>query len=416
MAGNSLLTDSVIVRESLMELKNQLGFTKNINRQYDDKFAVEGAKIGDTINIRKPSRYEVTTGSTYVGQDTADQSVPLQLDTQCHVGMEFSSKDQTLSVDNFRERYIKPAITALANKVDFTGLAYSYKLIQSAVGVPSATALPSTLKGFLQAKQKLAENGAPKGMYNALVSPGTEASLVDGLKGLFQSSSEIAKQYEDGTMGYAAGSKFMMSQNVPSHTIGALGGTPLVDASTPVVSGATTLVTKGWSNSITNVVKQGDVFTIASVYAVNPQTRQSTGSLQQFVVLANANSGASTGPATLSIYPAIISSGQYQTVDSLPADGAVIQVFGSATAYAGIVAPQNLVYHKDFAVLGCADLFLPKGLHMAARASDPESGLSLRLISDFDTVNDRLLTRLDILFGWKVVYPELACRVVGQPA
>lgn len=415
MSGNSLLTDSVIVRESLMELKNQLGFTKNINRQYDDKFAVEGAKIGDTINIRKPSRYEVTTGAVFVGQDSADQSVPLQLDTQCHVGMAFSSKDQTLSVDAFKERYVKPAVTALANKVDFTGLAL-YKKIQSAVGVPSATAFPSDLKGFLQAKQKLAENGAPKGVYSALINPATEASVVQGLKGLFQSSSEIASQYEDGTMGYAAGSKFMMSQNIAQHTIGALGGTPLVDASTAVVSGATTLVTKGWSNNITGVLKEGDVITIANVYAVNPQTRQSTGSLQQFVVTADANSGASTGPATLSIYPAIISSGQYQTVNSLPADGAVIQIFGSASAYAGIISPANLVFHKDAFVLGCADLFLPKGLHMAARASDPESGLSLRLISDYDTVNDRLLSRLDILFGWKVMYPELACRVHGQPA
>lgn len=415
MAGNSILTDSVIVQESLMELKNQLGFTKNINRQYDDKFAVEGAKVGDTINIRKPSRYEVTTGSVFVGQDTADQSVALQLDTQCHVGMQFSSKDLTLSIDSFKERYVKPAVTALANKVDFTGLLL-YKKVQSAVGVPSATVFPSSLKGFLQAKQKLAENGAPKGMYNAIVNPATEASMVLGLSGLFQSSEKIAAQYEDGTMGIAAGSKFMMSQNVASHTIGAQGGTPLVDAATPVVSGATTLVTKGWSNSITGVVKEGDVFTIANVYAVNPQTRQSTGALQNFLVTADANSGASTGPATISIYPAIITSGQYQTVNSLPADGAVIQIFGSASAYAGIVCPQNIVYHKDFAVLGCADLMLPKGLHMAARASDQDSGLSLRLISDFDTVNDRLLTRLDILFGWKVVYPELACRVVGQPA
>jgi hypothetical protein len=412
MAGNSLLTDSIIVKESLMELKNQLGFTKNINRQYDDRFAVEGAKIGDTINVRKPSRYEVTTGATYVGQDSADQSVALQLDTQCHVGLAFSSKDMTLSVDAFNERYVKPAVTALANKVDYTGLAL-YKKVQSAVGVPSATAFPSTLKGFLQAKQKLAENGAPKGMYNAIVSPSTEASLVNGLSGLFQSSDKIAAQYEDGTMGIAAGSKFMMSQNVASHTIGALGGTPLVSGAT--VSGATTLVTKGWTAAAAPRLKEGDVFTIAGVNAVNPQTRQSTGSLQNFVVTADFSSDGS-GNGTVSIYPAIITSGQYQTVDALPVDGAAILVFGSASAYAGIVCPQNLVYHKDFAVLGCADLFVPKGVHMGARASDPESGLSVRLIAQYDGVNDRMLSRLDILFGWKVVYPELACRVVGQPA
>ncbi len=413
--ANSLLTDSVITREALMSLKNNIVFTKGVNRQYDDKFAVEGAKVGDTINIRKPSRYEVTTGAVFVAQDTQDQSVALQLDTQLHVGMSFSSKDLTLSIGEFRTRYIDPAMIALGNKVDYTGLAL-YKKVQSAVGVPSATAFPSTLKGYLQAKQKLAELGAPKGPYTAIVPPGTEASLVDGLKSLFQSSSEIAKQYEAGEMGTAAGSKFKMSQNVPAHTIGAQGGTPLVDAATAVVSGATTLVTKGWSNGVTGVVKEGDVITIDNVYQVNPQTRQSTGALAQFVVTADANSGASTGPATLSIYPAITSSGQYQTVNALPVDGAIIKVFGSASAYAGIVTPQSLVYHKDAFVLGCADLILPKGTHMAARASDPDSGLSLRLISDYDSINDRMNTRLDILFGWKCVYPEFAARVVGQPA
>ncbi len=411
--SNSILTDSIIVKESLMELKSQLGFTKNINRQYDDKFAVEGAKIGDTINIRKPSRYEVTTGSVFVGQDSADQSIALQLDTQCHVGMTFTSKDLTLSVDSFRERYVKPAITALANKVDYTGLAL-YKYVPNAVGVPSASAFPSTLKGFLQAKQKLAENGAPKGMYNAIVNPATEASLVDGLKGLFQSSGEIAKQYEDGTMGMAAGSKFMMSQNIANHTIGGQAGTPKVKT-TVSTQGQATLSIKGWTSQTSNKLRAGDVFTVDSVYAVNPQTRQSTGALQQFVVLADVADVAGDTDS-VSIYPAIRTTGQYQNVNRFPTVEDVILVFGAANTYHDVVCPQNLVYHKDFAVLGCADLLLPKGLHMAARASDPDSGLSIRLISDFDTVNDRLLTRLDILFGWKVVYPELACRVVGQPA
>lgn len=410
--SNSLLTDSIIVKESLMELKNQLGFTKGVNRQYDDRFAISGAKVGDTINIRKPSRYEVTDGAVLNIQDSEDQSVALVLDTQKHVGMAFSSKDLTLSVDAFRERYVKPAVTALANKIDYTGLAL-YKKVHSAVGVPSASAFPSSLKGFLQAKQKLAENGAPMGVYNAIVNPATEASMVNGLSGLFQSSEQIASQYEDGTMGYAAGSKFMMSQNVNSHTIGQLGGTPLMNGAT--LSGATQIVTDGWTASAAVRLKEGDVITIADVYAVNPQTRQSTGSLQQFVVTEDASSDGS-GNCTIKVYPAIISSGQYQTVNSLPADGAAILTFGHASSYASVVAPQNLVFHKDAFVLGCADLYLPKGLDMAARASDPESGLSIRLISDYDSVNDRLISRLDILYGWKAVYPELACRVVGQPA
>jgi len=411
--SNSLLTDSIIVKESLMELKNQLGFTKNVNRQYDEKFAVEGAKIGDTINIRKPSRYEVTDGAVLNVQDSVDQSVALQLDTQQHVGMGFSSKDLTLSVDAFKERYIKPAVTALANKVDYTGFAAMYKQVYSSVGVPSASAFPSDLKGFLAAKQKLAELGAPVSDLTAIVNPATEASLVHGLKGLFQSSEQIAKQYEKGVMGYAAGSKFVMSQNVAQHTIGALGGTPLVNGTT--AAGATTIVTDGWTAAAATRLKKGDVITIADVYAVNPQTRQSTGALAQFVVTADTASDGS-GNLTIPIDRAIYASGQYQNVNALPIDNAAITVFGHASSYANVVAPQNMVFHKDAFVLGCADLILPKGMHMAARASDPESGLSIRLVSGYDIVNDRMNSRLDILYGWKCVYPEFACRVVGQPA
>lgn len=411
--ANSLLTDSVIVKESLMELKNQLGFTKNVNKQYDDRFAVSGAKIGNTINIRKPSRYEVTDGAVLNVQDSVDQSVALTLDTQQHVGMGFSSKDLTLSVDEFKERYIKPAVTALANKVDFTGYASMYKSVYSAVGVPSATAFPSDLKGFLQAKQKLAELGAPVSNLHAIVDPATEASLVHGLKGLFQSSSEIAKQYEKGVMGYAAGQKFLMSQNVAKHTVGPLGGTPLVKTSAS--AGATTVALKGWTASAANRLKKGDVITFGSVYAVNPQTRQNTGSLAQFVVASDMDSDSS-GDSIVTLDRAIYASGQYQNVDSLPLEDAVVQVFGHASSYAGIICPQNMVFHKDAFVLGCADLELPKGMAMAARASDPESGLSIRFIKGYDIVNDRELSRLDILYGWKCIYPEFACRVVGQPA
>lgn len=412
--SNSILTDSIIVKEALMELKNQLGFTKNVNRQYDDRFAVEGAKIGDTINIRKPSRYEVTTGAVLNVQDTQDQSVALQLDTQKHVGMGFSSKDLTLSVDKFRERYINPAVTALANSVDYAGYAAMYKQIYSSVGVPSASALPSTLKGFTQAKAKMALLGAPQDGLTAIVDPLVEASLVEGLKGLFQSSDQIKQQYEKGIMGMAAGSKFVSSSNVVKHTAGAPVGAPAVKT-TLSTQGASSVAVDGITGTIVNCYKAGDVITFDTVYAVNPLTKQSTGELAQFVVTSDTDS-SSNEIASLSFTPAIYTSGALQNVDSFPADGDAIKLFGHASSYASVVAPQNMVFHKDAFALGCADLMLPKGMHMAARASDPESGLSIRLISGYDINNDRMNSRLDILFGWKCLYPEFACRVVGQPA
>jgi hypothetical protein len=413
--SNSLLTSGIITKECLMELKNQLGFTKSVNRQYDDRFAVKGAKIGDTINIRKPSRYEVTTGATLNIQDTVDQSVALALDTQNHVGMSFTSKDLTLSIDEFKDRYIKPAMTALANKLDYNGYSSMYKKVYSSVGVPSASALPSSLKGFLNAKAKLALLGSPQDDLTAIVDPVVEATMVEGLKSLFQSSEQIKQQYEKGVMGIAAGSKFKMSQNVVKHTIGALGGTPTVKT-TLAAQGATSVVSQAWTAAASNRLKEGDVISFANVYAVNPQTRQSTGQLAQFTVTADFASDSS-GEGTISFLPAIYTSGQYQNVNRFPTASDAISVFTeSLAAYGGIVAPQNMVFHKDAFALGCADLALPEGVDMSGRASDSESGLSIRMVRQYDINNDRFVTRLDILYGWLCMYPELACRVVGQPA
>lgn len=413
--SNSLLTDSIIVKESLMELKNQLGFTKSVNRQYDDRFAVEGAKIGSTINIRKPNRYAVTDGAVLNVQDTVDESVALELDSQKHVGMAFSSKDLTLSVDAFRERIIKPAVTSLANAVDYAGYAAMYKQVWSSVGVPSASAFPSTLKGFTQAKAKIAHSGGPLDDLVAMVDPDVEASLVEGLKSLFQSSEQIKQQYEKGIMGIAAGAKFKMSQNVVKHTIGAVDGSPQVKTTISTQGTTSVAIDTITTASITGAYKAGDVVTFDAVYAVNPQTKQSTGQLMQFVVQADAN--ASSNEATISVLPVMYTTGAKQNITAFPLDNALVKVHGgAASAYSSVVAPQNMVFSKDAFALGCADLILPKGMHMAARASDPESGLSIRLISGYDIVNDRMNSRLDILFGWKALYPEFACRVVGQPA
>lgn len=249
----------------------------------------------------------------------------------------------------------------------------------------------------------------------AMVDPLVEASLVQGLKGLFQSSEQIKQQYEKGIMGIAAGSKFKMSQNVVKHTIGVVAsGTPLTDyPSTPYVAGATSLVTNGWNSGATTL-KAGDVITIDSVYAVNPQTRQSTGELAQFVVQSNVSD--TSGAITITLDRGMYASGQYQNVDALPANDAGIKIFGHATSYSGVIAPQNMVFHKDAFVLGCADFELPQAGADGARASDPESGLSLSMVSQYDIVNHRTVHRLDILYGWKCIYPEFACRVVGQPA
>jgi hypothetical protein len=414
MAGNSLLTDSIITKECLMSLKNNLVFTKNVNREYSKEFAVKGAKIGQTINVRKPTRYNVTEGAALTIQGSEDQSIPLTLDKHYQVGMAFSQTDRTLSIDKFRERYIDPAMIALANKVDSAFYLDMYRKVFSSVGVPSATALPSTLKGFTFAKAKCELLGAPQGMYSAVVDPLVQATLVDGLKGLFQSSEKIAEQYESGLMGMAAGSKFSATANVAKHTAGAVAGTPKI-ATTVSTNGTATLALDGITGSITGCYKAGDVISIANVFAVNPQTKQSTGELAQFVVTADTNS-SSGSIASLPISPAIVLSGAYQNVSRAPTDEDVVNLFGAAITYAGVVAPQNLVFHKNAFTMGVADLELPDGGVKASRAIDEDAGLSITMTSQFDITNYRTINRIDFLGGWQCIYPELACRVVGQPA
>lgn len=412
--SNTLLNISMITKESLRELKNQLGFTKGVNRQYDDKFAKTGAKIGDTINIRKPVRFEVTDGAALDIQNIADQSTPLVLDKRKHVGFQFSMQELTLNIDEFSARYIKPAVTALANKVDFDGMGL-YKKVWNSVGVPGtpppdqATALAYALG----AGQKLDENACPMdGMRSAVLGPASQAAMVKGLAGLYNQQEAVGKQYEKGRMFDALGFSWKMDQNVNTHTVGALGTVPAVKT-TIAANGAATVAVDGASATVTGYFKEGDVITFDTVYAVNPVSKQTLGHLQQFVVTADADTDGSGEIASLSISPAIYASGPYQNVSAFPADGDAILTFGHASSAAGDVSPTNLFYHRDAFVLGCADLELPGGVDMAARASDPESGLSIRIVRQYDINNDVMPCRLDILYGWKAVYPELACRFQG---
>lgn len=407
--ANQILTISKITRESLRILENNLAFARGVNREYDDQFGEAGAKIGDTINIRKPTRYVGRTGQALNIEDQTETSVPLQLNTQFGVDIVFTTKDLKLSMDDFSERFLKPAIATVANKIDRDGLIMAKNSTFNAVGVPGTT--PSTLLTYLQAGVKMDFEACPKDdMRSIVVDPNAQASIVDALKALFHDSSDIAEQYRSGNMGRAAGFNWSMDQNVIQHTVGPLGGTPLVSGSNQT---GTTLVTKGWTSSAANRLKKGDVFTIANRYAVNPQNRQTTGQLRQFVVTADFSSDGS-GNGSVSIWPPINPPNggvftQYQTLDSNVVDGDAITVLGSA----GTVTPTNLAYHRDAFVLGSADLELPGGVDMAARVSDKKAGLSIRMVRQYDINLDRIPCRLDVLYGWAPLYPELACRVQG---
>lgn len=402
--ANSVLTSSIITNEALRVLENNLTFAANVTRDYDDKFAKEGAKVGDTINIRKPARYVGRIGAAMSIEDHTETSVPLQLDTQAGVDLSFTTKDLTLSLDEFSDRIIKPAMANIGNRIDRDGLLMAYQATANAVGTPGT--VPTTLRTYLQAGAKLDDTATPRdGDRSIVMGPWAQLELIDALKGLFQSGPEIANQYKTGNMGQVGGFKFSMDQNVVSHTVGPLGGTPAVNGAAQVGS---TLVTNGWTAAAAARLNKGDVFTIAGVFGVNPQSRQSTGQLAQFVVTAAVSSDAS-GNASIPIFPAIVTSGAFQTVTASPANAALLTVLGAAN----VVTPAHLAYHKNAFVLGSADLMLPEGVHKAARASSKQTGLSVRMIQQYSISNDTMPCRFDVLYGWRPLYAELACRIQG---
>lgn len=403
--SNSLLTIDMITRKALQILENELVLTRNVNRQYDNSFAVEGAKIGSTLRIRLPDRATVTTGAALNVQDDNEQYTSLTVSTQKHIGVNFTTAEMTMSLDDFAERVLKPRVSQLAASVD-ADVANAYKSIFNSVGTPGTT--PGTSLVLLQAQQKLNESAADINPRYATVNPAANAALVEGMKGYFNPTGTISSQFKSGMMGenVLGFEEVAMSQSITSHTTGTRSATASLTIQTTVsTQGQSTVAITGDSGSATFAI--GDVFTIAGVYAVNPQTRVSTGSLQQFTVTALATASSGTW-SSVSISPALYTSSQaLATVDAFPQSGAAVTVLGSAST----VYPQNLVYHKNAITFATADLLMPKGVDMASRAE--HNGIAIRIVRQYDINNDRMPCRLDVLYGYSVIRPPMACRIWG---
>jgi hypothetical protein len=402
--ANSILTIDMITRKALEILENNLVITRNVNRQYDDSFAVSGAKIGSTLRIRLPDRALVTDGAALQVQDDAEQSTTLTVSTQKHIGVNFTTAELTLSLDDFAERVLKPRISQLASSID-ADVANAYKAIFNTVGTPGTS--PATALVLLQAQQKLNESAAGMAPRYATVNPAANAGLVNGLSGFFNPTDTISKQFKNGMMGTGVlgFDEINMSQSIKVHTTGSRAGTILVNGAVST-QGQSTISIDGLTGA-TDTVTVGDVFTIANVFAVNPQTRESTGSLQQFVVTA-AQTGVSNALANMAISPPIYTStSALATVNSFPADNAAVTFVGTAsTAY-----PQNMIYHKDAITFATADLVMPQGVDMAARAN--HNGISMRVVRAYDINNDRMPCRIDVLYGFSTIRPQMACRLWG---
>jgi len=402
----------VIAKEALMQLENNLVLGNLVHKEYKNEFK----KIGDTVNIRRPVKFFTSDGATRVNQDVEEGSTNIVMNQRKHVSWKFSTQDLTLRVEEYSERYIRPAMITLGNTVD-KFLASLYTKIWNSTGTPGTT--PSTFALVSTAAQRLDEMAVSGEDRFAALSPVAAWGIAGNQTTLLQQ--EMVKgAYRKAAIGDVAGFATYRSQNVPNHTVGVATGTPLVNGAAQNVTYANaddvysqSLITDGWTNSTTGILKAGDVFTIAGVFAVNPVPGEgATGKtvmsyLQQFTVLADANSGATTGPATLTISPAIITSGPYQTVSAAPADNAAITVRGTG----GVAYPQNLTLHKNAIALVTVPIEMPDGVAFKGRAT--ANGLSVRIVKDYDINADDDVIRVDTLYGGAVIYPDLGNRLWG---
>ncbi len=401
--SNVLVTSSLVAKEALAILQNMLGFAKNVNRDYQDEFTGNqgrGYSPGQTINIKRPPRYTYRAGRVSVPQATTETSIPLTL-SQGGTDLSFTSIERTISVQQFEQK-MQAAVAAVVNEIDRQGLDLARRTVGNLVGTPGTAPSTQALAYALitQGNQKLDEMAAPRDRQRSMVvNPAMNANILQGMGGLFNAAPAISKGYNDGIYQNAFGLNIEMDQNVSRHT----NGTAV--AATNTVNGASQTGSTITVNALNGTVTVGSVVTFAGVNAVNPQSRQDTGSLQQFVVTAAAASGATT----LSIYPAITTSGAFQTVTASPANSATITISGAASAS----YDANIMYHKDAFTLAMVPMFEPMTGTGAKVTQMSDDGFTVKVTQFYDGITDNNLMRLDVLFGWAATYPELACKVVA---
>lgn len=398
--------------ECLRILENNIVLGKKVSRKHQMQFAKDEMKIGDTLNIRRPARFTVSTGAAFSAQDYTETSIPLVVNTQKHVDTTFTSADMTLKLQDFSDRVLKPKIIQIAQQIDIDGYVNAKNTVGNLTGTAGTS--PNNISFLTDLARVMDADSTPRDTRYFVMDEGSNASMINALSGFFNNAKSVSDQYDAGVfsdMRATVGFNIAMSQNVARHTVGPLGGTPLVNgAGQGLTSGwanTTSLVTDGWTASAAARLAAGDVFTIAGVFSVNPVTKQSTGQLRRFVVTAAASSDGS-GNLTAVISPALISAGPFQNVSNAPADNSAITVTGSAsTAYA-----RNLAWVPDafeLAVVKMVDL----GAFGGFGAVRSQNGFSLRVFRQASISTDSVGNRVDALYGWATPYPEQAAQQVS---
>ena len=392
--ANTILTPSVITKEALAILHQKLNFIGNITTEYDPQYAKRGAKIGNDLKIRLPNQFTTRTGAALSAQDVEESSVTLQVATQKGIDFTFSSEEMTMHIDEFKMRYLEPAMAQLAATMESDALSMYADVAQFYDGVGSANSFNNITEGCVLLDNSL----APVANRYVVQPPRSVADIIQDTKGLYNDSSAVGKQYKEGALGRVGGFDHYSNTLVPDHTTGtAVEGDTSYNINGASQSGSTLVIDTGSTTFLA-----GDIITIDGVYDVHPESKVARSDLKQFVVTANSGTSATS----LSISPAIVATGARQNVDAVPADNAAINKVGGG---ASATWKQALAFQEGAFAFGTADLVMPDGVDFAAR--EVMDGISMRIIRDYTIADDQFPCRLDVLYGWKTIRPELAARI-----
>jgi hypothetical protein len=415
--SHTILTNTIITREAARILHQEGTFLANVNKEYRGEFANAGMKAGNTINMRLPSRYTVRTGATYSGQDHVERSTPLAVLSQYGVDLSFTTSDRKLSLDDFSTRILRPAVKQLAAKIEYDALSAAYKYVNNYVNATTDTVI--TYKYFQRAGARLTDSLAPVANRTAIMSPASTVEFLDATKGLFAAQSNLNEQFREGMMGRTGGFDVGENTLLPPHTTGSLAGTPLTNGANL----GTTTTSNAWASTTDlsvdgatsgTTLKAGDIITLSGVYAVHHESKANLGRLQTFVVQSDVTLTTAATAYTVTVKPALIrgSGNAYQNVTLSgvsDTDNLTVTRIGSASTAYG----QDLFFHQDAFAVAFVDLedVSQYGASSARAVSD---SVSMRFVQQYDVLNDRVAGRLDVLWGFAPLLPELACRNLYQ--
>ena len=402
---NVLENSDIVTAETLMHFRNELSLFTKVDRQWEDKFAKEGAKVGDAISIREPVNFDIREGEAFSAQALIDRVITLTVDQRIGVDFTYSTAEKTLNLDRVSERYLQPAARRLANEVDLRIARAMSQFATLSFGTPGTA--PTSVSSYQSALTRLQDLGVPKGKRHAVVTPAQMQAIVTDLRGLIEPGGTIAKQNLNGAMYRAFGADWDISQNLDTHITGAVTGSGLVKGASQ--SGAS-ILTDDWTASTTGILKKGDKINFTTVYAVNPITGATLGWLRTFTVTADVDSD-SNGDATVPISPAIVLTGPYKNVSNAPANDSDIQLYAHASTYASKTSPTNLVFHPSACAVAVVGLAMPDGGAKGRYMADEDAGLSMRFVQQYDIDTDKNKCRFDILFGIKMQLPDWCCVV-----